>query len=46
MRKCDTSPVPVAGQSMAPRLLKLWDRIPWWHGCLSFVSGVCSEGYY
>jgi len=44
-RRCDTSPVPVAGQSMAPRLLRLLVRIPRGHGCLSFVSGVCSEGY-
>jgi hypothetical protein len=42
---CDTSLVPVAGRSTAPRLLRLWVRIPQGHGCLSFVSGVCSEGY-
>jgi len=28
MRRCDTSPVPVAGRSTAPRLLRLWVRIP------------------
>ena len=44
-RRCDTSPVPVAGRSTAPRQLRLWVRIPRGHGCLSFVSGVCSEGY-
>ena len=27
MRRCNTSPVPVAGQTTAPRLLRLWVRV-------------------
>jgi hypothetical protein len=28
MHKCDTSPVPVAGRTMAPRQLRLWVQFP------------------
>jgi len=43
MCRCDNSPVPVAGRSTAPRLLRLWVRIPEGVGVgawMPFASGV------
>ena len=37
MSRCDTSPVPVAGWSTAPRLLRLWVQIQW----VAWMSVVC-----